>query len=49
MVTIEHQDGEGTLTRCYQLANPASQAWHRAFGFVERTDLRYAKAYYRRT
>jgi GNAT superfamily N-acetyltransferase len=43
-----HQDGEGTLTSCYQLANPISQAWHRAFGFVERPDLRYAQAYYRR-
>jgi RimJ/RimL family protein N-acetyltransferase len=43
-----HQVGEGTLTSCYQLANPASQAWHRACGFVERPDLRYAQAYYRR-
>lgn len=43
-----HQAGEGTLTSCYQLANPASQAWHRAFGFIERPDLRYAQAYYRR-
>jgi len=43
-----HQAGEGTLTSCYQLANTASQAWHRAFGFVERPDLRYAQAYHRR-
>ena len=43
-----HQAGEDTLTSCYQLANPASQAWHRDFGFVERPDLRYAQAYYRR-
>ena len=43
-----HQAGEGTLTSCYQLANPTSQAWHRAFGFVERPDLRYAQAYHHR-
>jgi len=43
-----HQAGEATLTSCYQLANPTSQAWHRAFGFVERPDLSYARAYYRR-
>ncbi|MGH8063648.1 MAG: GNAT family N-acetyltransferase [Candidatus Entotheonellia bacterium] len=43
-----HQAGDGTLTSCYQLANPASQAWHRACGFAERPDLRYAQAYYRR-
>jgi GNAT superfamily N-acetyltransferase len=43
-----HQTGEGTLTSCYQLANPTSQTWHRAFGFVERPDLRYAQAYHRR-
>jgi L-amino acid N-acyltransferase YncA len=43
-----HQAGEGTLTSCYQLANLASQAWHRTFGFVERLDLRYAQAYHRR-
>lgn len=47
-MNVLHQAGEGTLTSCYQLANPASQAWHRAFGFVERPDLRYAQAYYRR-
>jgi predicted GNAT family acetyltransferase len=43
-----HQAGESTLTSCYQLANPVSQAWHRACGFVERPDLRYAQAYHRR-
>jgi RimJ/RimL family protein N-acetyltransferase len=43
-----HQTGEGTLTSCYQLANAASQAWHRGFGFSERPDLRYAQAYHRR-
>jgi ribosomal protein S18 acetylase RimI-like enzyme len=43
-----HQAGEATLTSCYQLANTASQAWHRGFGFVERPDLRYAQAYHRR-
>ena len=43
-----HQAGESTLTSCYQLANPTSQAWHRAFGFVERPDLSYARAYHRR-
>jgi L-amino acid N-acyltransferase YncA len=43
-----HQAGERTLTSCYQLANPASQAWHGAFGFIEQPDLRYAQAYYRR-
>jgi hypothetical protein len=42
-----HQTGERTLTSVYQLANPTSQAWHRAFGFVELPDLRYAQAYYR--
>jgi GNAT superfamily N-acetyltransferase len=42
-----HQAGEQTLTSVYQLANPTSQAWHRAFGFVELPDLRYAQAYYR--
>jgi hypothetical protein len=42
-----HQAGERTLTSVYQLANPTSQAWHRAFGFVELPDLRYAQAYYR--
>jgi GNAT superfamily N-acetyltransferase len=47
-VNALYQAGESTLTSCYQLANPASQAWHRAFGFVERPDLRYAQAYYRR-
>jgi GNAT superfamily N-acetyltransferase len=43
-----HQAGESILTSCYQLANLASQAWHRTFGFVERPDLRYAQAYHRR-
>ena len=42
-----HQAGEQTLTSVYQLANPNSQAWHRAFGFVEMPDLRYAQTYYR--
>jgi GNAT superfamily N-acetyltransferase len=42
-----HQAGERTLTSVYQLANPNSQAWHRAFGFVEMPDLRYAQTYYR--
>jgi GNAT superfamily N-acetyltransferase len=41
------QDGDSTLTSSYQLANRPSQAWHQAFGFVERPDLRYAQAYYR--
>ena len=43
-----HQAGDATLTSCYQLANLASQAWHRVFGFVERPDLPYARAYHRR-
>lgn len=43
-----YQAGEGPLTSCYQLANPVRQAWHRGFGFVERSDLRYAQAYRRR-
>jgi putative acetyltransferase len=43
------QEGERTLTSTYQLANVTSQAWHRAFGFVELPDLQYARAYYRRT
>lgn len=42
------QEGEARLTSCYQLANVTSQAWHRAFGFVELPDLSYARAYYRR-
>jgi GNAT superfamily N-acetyltransferase len=42
-----YQAAEQTLTSVYQLANPNSQAWHRAFGFVELPDLRYAQAYYR--
>jgi GNAT superfamily N-acetyltransferase len=42
------QAGAGTLTSCDQRANPASQAWHRVFGFVERPDLRYAQASHRR-
>lgn len=41
------ETGETTLTSCYHLANNASQAWHRAFGFVEKPDLRYAQAYER--
>lgn len=46
-VNALHEAGESTLTSCYQLANLPSQAWHRAFGFVERRDLRYAQAYSR--
>lgn len=42
-----HESGESSLTSCYHLANLPSQAWHRAFGFVERPDLRYAQAYCR--
>jgi len=42
-----HEAGESVLTSCYQLANLPSRAWHRAFGFIERPDLRYAQAYYR--
>ena len=30
-----------------QRRQSSSQAWHRAFGFVELPDLRYAQAYYR--
>ena len=41
-------EGERTLTSTYQLANFTSQAWHRAFGFVELPDVQYARAYYRR-
>ena len=47
-INILHEQGERTLTSCYQLANTASQTWHRGFGFVEKPDLRYARAYYRR-
>ncbi len=42
------QDGETTLTSCYQLANVTSQQWHQGFGFEELPDLRYAQAYRRR-
>ncbi len=42
------QDGEQTLTSCYQLANITSQQWHQGFGFVELPDLRYAWVYLRR-
>ncbi|ETW98898.1 MAG: hypothetical protein ETSY1_17030 [Candidatus Entotheonella factor] len=41
------QDGEQTLTSCYQLANVNSQKWHQGFGFVELPDLRYAQVYLR--
>jgi GNAT superfamily N-acetyltransferase len=41
------QAGERTLTSCYHLANVASQAWHRVFGFLERPDLRNAEVYAR--
>jgi len=41
------QDGEQTLTSCYQLANVNSQNWHQGFGFVELPDLRYAQVYRR--
>ncbi len=42
------QDGDATLTSCYQLANVTSQQWHQGFGFEELPDLRYAQAYRRR-
>lgn len=42
------QDGETTLTSCYQLANVTSQKWHQGFGFEELPDLRYAQVYRRR-
>jgi hypothetical protein len=42
------QAGAGTLTRGDQRANPARQAGHRVFGFVERPDLGYAQADHRR-
>jgi GNAT superfamily N-acetyltransferase len=41
------QDGEQTLTSCYQLGNVTSQKWHQGFGFVELPDLRYAQVYLR--
>jgi ribosomal protein S18 acetylase RimI-like enzyme len=41
------QDGEQTLTSCYQLANVTSQNWHQSFGFVELPDLQYAQVYRR--
>jgi GNAT superfamily N-acetyltransferase len=43
-----YRSGEQTITSCYQLANTASQSWHRAFGFIEMPDLRFAYAYHRR-
>jgi GNAT superfamily N-acetyltransferase len=42
-----NEEGDPALTSSYQLANVPSQAWHRAFGFVELPDLHYAQSYYR--
>jgi L-amino acid N-acyltransferase YncA len=47
-INVLAQDGEHTLTSCYQLANVTSQRWHQGFGFVELPDLRYAQVYQRR-
>jgi hypothetical protein len=44
-INVLAQDGEQTLTSCYQLANVTSQRWHQNFGFVELPDLRYAQVY----
>lgn len=42
-----HDEGARRLTSLYRLANEASLAWHRSFGFVEEPDLRVARVYLR--
>jgi RimJ/RimL family protein N-acetyltransferase len=41
-----HRAGKTTLRSRYHLANEASRAWHRRFGFVEQPDLFLAKHYH---
>jgi len=42
-----HREAIAVLRSRYHLANEASRAWHRAFGFVEEPDLHLAELYYR--
>jgi len=42
-----HDDGVEHLTSRYLLANEASRAWHRSFGFVDEPDLWVAQAHHR--
>ncbi len=42
-----HRNGETSLRSRYHLANEASRAWHRTFGFEEEPDLRLAELYLR--
>lgn len=42
-----HDGGARHLTSRYLLANEASRAWHRSFGFVDEPDLWVARAYHR--
>ena len=47
--TIEqlYESGHRTLKSRYNLGNRESRAWHRAFGFVDDSDLLLAESYYR--
>ena len=42
-----HKSGHRTLKSRYNLGNEESRAWHRAFGFVDESDLLLAESYYR--
>jgi GNAT superfamily N-acetyltransferase len=42
-----HRRGDTILRSRYHLANEASQAWHRNFGFIEEPDLLLAQLYLR--
>ena len=42
-----YESGHRTLKSRYNLGNKESRAWHRAFGFVDDSDLFLAESYYR--
>lgn len=42
-----YESGHRTLKSRYNLGNRESRAWHRAFGFVDDSDLLLAESYYR--
>ena len=42
-----YESGHRTLKSRYNLGNAESRAWHRAFGFVDDSDLLLAESYYR--
>ena len=42
-----YEIGHRTLKSRYNLGNRESRAWHRAFGFVDDSDLLLAESYYR--